>query len=187
MRKNNVYCSILSFYVFRSECNKCIECCVITSNNHNFHLTSNGSKEKRLIHLRQQDKMIWVHLHGIIPHHIHVVHSELDLKNFLDGYSWLHSFLIKWMRFSGPGHMSSVHTLPCMISLMVRVTVGSSLGRGLSMESMLWWCLVGTEGVVWRHSAHFSLRTKQTHGELVGVSRVILEIPGYYLKEGNTT
>jgi hypothetical protein len=32
----------------------------------------------------------------------------------------------------------SVHTLPCMISLMVRVTVGSSLGRGLSMVSMLW-------------------------------------------------
>jgi hypothetical protein len=82
----------------------------------------------------------------------------------------------------------SVHTLPCMISLMVRVTVGSSLGRGLSMESMLWWCLVSIKGmVVWRHSARFSLRTKQTHSKLVGESRVTLVILGYYLAYGITS
>jgi hypothetical protein len=60
---------------------------------------------------------------------------KLVLKTFwivIAGYA---EFLCKQMRFSGPGHVFSVHTLFRMISLMVGVTLKAC--TGVSMESML--------------------------------------------------
>jgi len=77
----------------------------------------------------------------IMQYFIHEVHSEISFKIFWTVTASSNNTTFPFLALVDEVHMvqvlCSVHTLPCMISLMVRVTVGSSLGRGLSMESML--------------------------------------------------